>query len=223
MLEPKDRLRLAREKAGFKSPTDAAARLPGLNRNTLTSNENGNREISRKMAKIYGEAFGVDPGWILYGDGERPADIISAPALIPGSELVGDRDFPIYTGTMGGDGHLIISLDVVEMRKRPSILEGVKAGYGLLVFGDSMWPAYRHGDTALVHPGLPFQRDEVHIFYDHPPFGGAGETEAIIKNLTGWTDRTWHVEQFNPPKKYDLDRVDWPTIHQVVGKHNGRR
>lgn len=67
---PKDRLRLARERAGFKSPTEAArANLrPKLNVNTLISHENGNREISRQAANRYAQAFGVKAGWILYNE-----------------------------------------------------------------------------------------------------------------------------------------------------------
>nr|WP_319637624.1 helix-turn-helix transcriptional regulator [Brucella sp. HL-2] len=70
-MEPKDRLREARINAGYKTPTDAARALKELNQNTLISNENGNRPISRKAAAKYGELFGVDPGWILFGDDQE--------------------------------------------------------------------------------------------------------------------------------------------------------
>jgi hypothetical protein len=67
---PKDRLRRAREAAGFQTPTDAANAFPrDINKNTLISNENGNRAISKKAAEKYGELFGVKAGWILFGDG----------------------------------------------------------------------------------------------------------------------------------------------------------
>lgn len=67
MSTPRERLRQARRNAGFKSPSEAARFYPELNPNTLISNENGNREISKEMAVKYGIAFGVDPGWILFG------------------------------------------------------------------------------------------------------------------------------------------------------------
>lgn len=73
MEQPKDRLKLARAKAGFESPTDAANAFREINKNTLISNENGNRPISRKAAEKYAQLFGVDPGWILFGsEGEPP-------------------------------------------------------------------------------------------------------------------------------------------------------
>lgn len=70
MTEPKDRLKMARQKAGFDSPTDAARAFKELNVNTLISNENGNRPISRKAAEKYAKLFDVDPGWILFGSEE---------------------------------------------------------------------------------------------------------------------------------------------------------
>lgn len=75
---PKDRLKRARAAAGYASPTDAANAHPrDINKNTLISNENGNRPISRKAAEKYGELFGVKAGWILFGDtdDETPAPV----------------------------------------------------------------------------------------------------------------------------------------------------
>lgn len=65
---PKDRLKQARVNAGFESVADAARAFRDINQHTLTSHENGNRPVSRKAAQTYGRAFGVEPGWILFGD-----------------------------------------------------------------------------------------------------------------------------------------------------------
>jgi len=141
------------------------------------------------------------------------------PEVIPGRELVGARDFPIYAAAEGGNGHLIVSFDAIEIVKRPAILEGVKGAYGLLIRGDSMIPAYRPGDMALIHPHLLPARDEDVILYDHPPDGSA---EAIIKHLVGWTDKEWILEQYNPKREWKEFKVDWPTCHRVVGKYARR-
>ncbi|MCO5080911.1 MAG: transcriptional regulator [Rhizobiaceae bacterium] len=66
--QPRERLQLARAKAGFKNPADASRAFRDINQNTLTSHENGNRTISRKAAEKYARHFGVEAGWILYGD-----------------------------------------------------------------------------------------------------------------------------------------------------------
>lgn len=142
------------------------------------------------------------------------------PEIVPGSELVGAKDFPIYAAAAGGSGHLLVNFEPIEWAKRPAILEGVPHAYGLLVYGDSMFPAYRHGDMALVHPGLGPAADEDVVLYDHPPNGDA---EAIIKHLVNWTEEEWRLEQYNPPDKWTELRADWPTCHRVVGKYGRRR
>lgn len=81
MEEPRHRLRQAREQAGYKTAADAAAKIRAINQNTLTSNENGNRAVSRKMAEIYGQAFNVSPGWLLYGEEPEPAGSLAVPLL----------------------------------------------------------------------------------------------------------------------------------------------
>ncbi len=146
-----------------------------------------------------------------------------APQIIPGSDLVGAKDFPIYAAAEGGNGHLVVSFDAIEVVKRPSILDGVKGAYGLLVYGDSMAPAYRHGDIALIHPGLREGVDEDVVLYDHAMHDEHGEVEAIIKHMVTWTDLEWALEQYNPPREWRELRADWPTCHRVVGKYGRRR
>jgi hypothetical protein len=75
MEKPKDRLRRSRYAAGFETPTDAWRAHPrDITQSTLTSHENGNRDISRKAAETYGRLFNVDPGWLLYGDSQGQED-----------------------------------------------------------------------------------------------------------------------------------------------------
>jgi len=50
-MKPKDHLKEARIRAGYKNPTDAARALKEINQNTLISNENDNRPISRETAE----------------------------------------------------------------------------------------------------------------------------------------------------------------------------
>lgn len=145
------------------------------------------------------------------------------PIITPGADLVGPRDFPIYAAAEGGQGHMIVTFEEIERVKRPAILEGVKNAYGLLVSGDSMKPAYRHGDMALVHPGLPPQRGEDVVLFDHPLTElEDGQAEAIIKHLVGWTNTEWQLEQYNPPREWSELKANWPTCHRVVGSYKRR-
>lgn len=61
------RLRAAREKAGFKSATDAARSI-GVNVVTYTAHENGTREFDRRSAALYAGKYGVGVAWLLLGD-----------------------------------------------------------------------------------------------------------------------------------------------------------
>lgn len=66
--ESEERLQWARERAGFKTATEAAHRF-NWNENTYRSHENGVRGISKVAARKYARAFKVPTGWLLYGEG----------------------------------------------------------------------------------------------------------------------------------------------------------
>jgi phage repressor protein C with HTH and peptisase S24 domain len=109
----------------------------------------------------------------------------------------------------------------MEWVKRPVILEGVPDSYGVLVVGESMVPAYRPGDMALVHPRRPPERGTDVILYDHDP--RTGDAKSMIKHLISFNDRSFKLEQYNPAKTFSEHRADWPICHQVVGMYKGRR
>lgn len=74
MGEIAERLRTAREGAGFRTASDAARHI-GVNPVTYTAHENGGREYDRRAALLYGKEFAVDPAWLLFGDNRRVADV----------------------------------------------------------------------------------------------------------------------------------------------------
>jgi phage repressor protein C with HTH and peptisase S24 domain len=159
---------------------------------------------------------------IISGSAQPPApsrQTAFRPVITPGNELVGARDFPIYAAAQGGDGHVIITFDPIEIVKRPAILEGVRDAYGVLLTGSSMEPAYWPGDMALVHPHLPPARDTDVVLFHLPP---NNEAEAIIKRLTSFNDKEWRLKQYNPATDFAESRVEWSICHRVVGKYNAR-
>jgi len=114
---------------------------------------------------------------------------------------------------------MIISTDPVDWVVRPDPLLNVAKGYGLIIVGESMMPAFRPGDIALINPHLPPLRDETCIFYA----GHEGDMRATIKHLVRWTDAAWIVQQWNPPKgqrkEFSLPKKEWTKIHRVVGRY----
>ncbi|QKC72030.1 XRE family transcriptional regulator [Mesorhizobium loti] len=175
------------------------------------------------------KALGTTAIWLLTGEGPESSGEDSRtpgfqPLIIPGRELVGDRNFPVYAAARGGnEGHQIITFEAIEYVKRPAFLENVKAAYGVYVVGESMLPAFEPGDMALVHPHLPPARDRNVVLYHVPP---VAEAEAMIKRLVRFDDRDWHLRQHNPPegeeKDFTVSRADWTVCHRIVGKYEAR-
>lgn len=143
------------------------------------------------------------------------------PQIVPGKELVGDRNFPVYAAAMGGDGHQVVTFEAIDYVKRPSVLENVKSAYGVYIVGESMIPAFEPGDMALVHPHLPPAREKNVVLYHVPP-SGHGDVEAIVKRLLRWNDKEWYLQQYNPAKEFVESKSDWSTCHRIVGKYESR-
>ncbi|QOF71446.1 helix-turn-helix transcriptional regulator [Aminobacter sp. SR38] len=198
----------------------------GFIRNILTGKSTSPRgDTLEKLAIV----LGTSEAWLLRGE---PAEIENSdrrertkgfsPVIIPGEQLVSnDKKLPVYAAARGGDGHHIVTFDPIDYLKMPAVLQDVKGGYGLLLTGDSMVPAYWPGDTALVNPNLPPARDTDVVLYHTPQFH-QGEEEAIIKRLVGVNDREWTLEQYRPERVFKESRADWTVCHRVVGKYNAR-
>lgn len=219
-----ERIRYARETARLTQ--DDVAQHFGINRVSVAQWEmNRTRPALERIGEL-ASLLNTTAEWLVDRKGYPPVGDPKAaargrrPELIAGSNLVGEKDLPIYAGAAGGDGHIIVSFEAIDYVKRPTVLQNVIGGYGLLVYGVSMIPAYWPGDTALVHPHLPPQRDTDCVFYHTPPAGG--EAEAIVKRLAGYNDREWKLEQYNPASAFSENRMDWPICHRIVGKYNAR-
>src|SRR5689334_24958978 len=77
---PHQRLRRAREHAGFMRASDAA-RAMGIEEPTYLGHENGSRGLSR-AAPRYARFFGVSLDWLIDG-GAEPATVTGAPSAEP--------------------------------------------------------------------------------------------------------------------------------------------
>lgn len=128
MDEPKDRLRLARERAGFESMADAVRRF-GWRYSSYAAHENGQNNISLEMARVYGRAFRVKPGWLLTG--EASVEHNQVPLL--GYVGAGFAIMPL------GD-----SAELERVEPPPGVQTPLTA---VKVRGNSMSPAYYDGDV----------------------------------------------------------------------------
>lgn len=147
------------------------------------------------------------------------ADVTDASGMIPGAELVGDQDLPVFGTAQGGTGALIVSDRAVDWVVRPAPLLRVKDGYGMIVSGDSMDPAIKSGATVLVNPHLPPRAGDLCVFRNHRD---DGSVYVCIKELRRQTDTAWHVRQLNPRRDFTLKKADWQVCHVTVGSFYGR-
>lgn len=135
---PKDRLQQARKAAGYDTPTDAARAFPrDINVNTLISNENGNRALSRKAAEKYGKLFGVQAGWLLYGEGAEP--------------VRSDVDVPLLSKVAAGNLRYQQGIEPHDIERHIKVGELPKGDWiALVVEGDSMDRVAPDGSIILI-------------------------------------------------------------------------
>jgi phage repressor protein C with HTH and peptisase S24 domain len=139
-----------------------------------------------------------------------------SPEFIPGAQLVGDRDLPVFGTAQGGSGALIVTNEPVDWVVRPDPLLRVKDGYGMIITGDSMDPALKSGSIALINPHLPARVGDFCLFRNHAE---DGTTHAAIKEYRGETEVAWKVRQYNPAKDFTLKKSEWQIRHLVVGSY----
>lgn len=151
------------------------------------------------------DALGVTMAWLLQGDTPpTPHATNSVAAFLK-------RDLPVYGGTVGGDGLVMLNHgDEIDRVHRPAALENVRDAFGLVVAGDSMEPMYTLGDIVYVHPGKPAvpRRGVVIEFHDG---------HAELKEFISQDDATIKCRQHNPPKDVRYRRADVKRLFRVIG------
>lgn len=161
---------------------------------------------------------------------EKIADLIAgrlesprAAAFTEPPDFLGERDFPVYAAAEGGPGEMVVYTDPIDMVPRPWYMGRVKEGYGVLVVGDSMDPAFRPGEIAIVNPRLVAQPSTDVILVSETEHG---EFKASIKYLIKQEPHRWYLRQYNPPegeqRDFWRDKKDWQRAVRVVGKYAGR-
>lgn len=141
MSELSDRLRTARQMAGYDRPKDAVEAF-GFTGPTYYQHEAGLRTPRRDATERYARAYRVDYNWLLTGAGEpRPKS-----KLIPIVGYVGARAevYPIDDHAKG-DG-----LDMVDAP--PGVAPNTVV---VVVRGESMAPQYRDGTMLYYSQQLP--------------------------------------------------------------------
>jgi phage repressor protein C with HTH and peptisase S24 domain len=232
---PHQRLRFAREQAGYARASDAA-RAMGVEEPTYLGHENGSRGLSRAAAR-YARFFRVSLDWLIDGRGEfklaggearfatalHPAAAATAIADAPppprNAELGGPAPFrtsiPAYGQAVGGkDGEFILNGNHIVDILAPPSLQGVADAYAVYVVGDSMEPRYFAGETVFVNPRLPVRRGD---FVVAQIAADEGEPpHAYIKRFVAREARALKLEQFNPKKALEFPVGRVISVHRII-------
>jgi len=149
MSNASDRLKQAREKAGFQDAAEAARRF-GWAASTYHGHENGSRGLRADVAQKYARAFRVSPDWLMFGKGDDmtgPADDAPESDLVP----IYDIEASAGNGIIPGEDEAVVdhlALPPGYLRRITSA--PVSALAIVTVTGDSMSPTLRGGDVVMI-------------------------------------------------------------------------
>ena len=145
-MTPGDRLKIARERAGYGSAASAAEAM-GVPKPSYGQYENGTRGITVAKARRFARFFRVAPEWVLYGKGDNPnqtplpePEVVTSFRLVP---VVGKVQAGVFSPIAENDELLgNIGLDLPNFN-------GI-ALFALEVVGPSMNMFYPDGSHVIV-------------------------------------------------------------------------
>lgn len=207
------RLKEARLQAGFHTAASAAEHF-NWNRNTYSSNENGNAIFSYRRAKQYAEAFGVDPAWLY--EGLAPAETDAPPA--PPREIL----VPVI-GKVGADteGRVLFATGQEAGDLVPLPPGGTDKAVAVQVVGHSMRGVADDG-------GLIYFEDQrtppTPDMFGHVVVVETFDGEVLVKRLLrGSRSGRFDLESVAGPTREDT-RIRWAAhITAIIPPHQARR
>jgi phage repressor protein C with HTH and peptisase S24 domain len=234
MTSPAERLKEARERAGFASAKSAAEAM-GIAVATYVQHENGSRGFGRNALK-YARRFRVTPEWLLYGRGAgdpppAPDTVLTEvrSAGVSPNKLTGGGRMPLLGTALGAESADLeddIELtelhlnDVLDYLAKPEALAGDPGAYALTIVGNSMVPRFKPGERVAVSPrAIVGIGDDVIVQLR----GGEGEGERIkmvlIKELVRRTASYVELRQFNPDTVFRVEAKRVAAMHKVRGTY----
>jgi phage repressor protein C with HTH and peptisase S24 domain len=200
-----DRVRERRAVLGLSQP-QLAKTVGGITYQAIQQLEAGG---GTKHLVGIARALGVTAEWLQDGHGLAPAKSVAS------TRAAGEKLKVLGMAECGPDGWSLWNGDVIDLIDRPASLVGVPNAYAVYVVGESMEPRYHPGEVVHIHPGRPV---DVGAYVLVQRRGKQGEPPlAVIKRLAKRTGTKITLEQFNPPRTFDIKASDIVSIHRVVG------
>lgn len=128
------------------------------------------------------------------------------------------RDVPmIGIAACGDDASFTLNGQTGDYARRPPGLEGKRSVYALNTCGDSMYPAFRHGDLVYVDPNRTPAIGEDAVIELHPEDPRSGEPgKGFLKRVKKIGSGKIVCEQFNPAEEVVFDREEVKNFHRVI-------
>ena len=193
MSEPHERLKEARERAGYRTAKEATERF-GWKEYTYRSHERPlektGRGFSVEQAIEYGRAFKVSPSWLLTGEDAGSSNTVNVVGFVgAGAEI-----YPIDDHAMGAG--------LAEVEAPP---ERTKDTVAVTVRGDSMWPAYRDGDVLYYNE----RREDLDALLMRECVVHLRDGRVFVKTLTpGSRPGFYTLTSYNAPPIPDCE-IEW--------------
>ncbi len=128
-----------------------------------------------------------------------------------------NKMLPVLGSAVGGeDGKYIFNGSIIDYVVCPPSLENVAGAYAVYIDGESMYPRFKPGETAWVHPGKPARRGDDVIVQIHPPEDDGSPPWGYVKELKGWAGNKLVLTQHNPQIDIEFDRQEVMTVHPIV-------
>jgi phage repressor protein C with HTH and peptisase S24 domain len=227
-MDINERLRAAREAAGFKTKADAAKAV-GVPYPTYAGHENGGRgAFKRDEAATYARVFKVNLEWLLTGRGPMQKGQPEAPDPPPTPNvdlstavdvprvLSMPLDLPVYGVAIGGpDGDFSLNGEIVDRVRRPPGLMGNSKAFAVFVRGESMEPRHYQGDLLYVDPVRPARSGD-DVLVEMKPARAAEPGAAFIKQLVSYTPVRLVIRQFNPAKDITLQTDKVLRVYKIL-------
>lgn len=233
-MERAERLKQARINSGL-GGYRALARRFGWNENTYKAHEKGQNGFGIADAKKYADAFAVSANWLQFGEGtmseasSEPPKAVPAIATRPNASFPpryqrfdGDYSIPVLgQSSAGPNGKFILNGTEIGRVFCPPGLEGVEGAYAVLVYGTSMEPRFKAGETVWINPHLPVRAgDDVIAQILTQGSDDRGDVESYIKEFRSKSSKALRLIQHNPDEgeekelEFSSDRVF--SVHKIV-------
>ncbi|WP_068318959.1 LexA family transcriptional regulator [Polycladidibacter hongkongensis] len=164
-----ERLRIARERAGFETASAAAAAL-GIKEPTYIHHENNTRRPRAASIDRYARFFGVQPAWLAFGT--QPVHSDRAPDQThhaKAAKLLTPASVPVFSGEAGRNGQIEAPDEPVDQINCPNFLAEIAGAYALYMPGLSMEPRYHEGEALFLNPKpIPKPGEYVNVQFRAP-------------------------------------------------------